>query len=286
MKVAYFGPEATNTHEATLKQFGNQSELLPLRTIGDVFLAVENGQVDFGVVPAENSLEGGVTFTLDMFGRPDMDDIMICAEIMLPISHHLMIAKADNTEIGDLKMIYSHPQAIGQCRQWLQVNAPKAEVQEASSTARAAQMVADNPGTAAIAPRLCAEFYGLKILNSDIQDADFNQTRFFVIYKQKPRWPMPVFNNGEEGQPVTALMISIKDRVGALYTVTSIFKRQSINLIRIESRPSKQKAWDYVFFIDIIGQPGQPHVAEALRELATETTWAKVLGWWTRSTKV
>jgi chorismate mutase/prephenate dehydratase len=254
-----------------------------MRTIADVFLAVENSEVDYGVVPAENTLEGGVTHTMEMFGRPDLDDIMICGEIMLPISHHLMISPDNNSRFEDIRLVISHPQSIGQSRNWLQANLPHAELQEVSSNARAAEIAAEKPEVAAISPRLCADVYGLKILASNIQDADFNQTRFFVIYKQRPRWPMPVLNARENGVPYTALMISIKDKVGTLHIVTGIFSRHDINLVRIESRPSRQKAWDYVFFIDIQGQPGQPHVAAALRELASETTWAKVLGWWTRS---
>ncbi len=281
MKVAYLGPAATFTHEAALKRFGNEADLKPMRSIADVFMAVEAGEVEFGLVPIENSLEGAVTYTLDMFGQPNLDDVVIVAEVLLPISHHLMMAEGGKLE--DIKLLYSHPQSIGQCRGWLRTNLPDIEIQEVSSNARAAELVGNQPEIAAIAPRLCADQYGLHILASDIQDADFNQTRFFVIYKQRPRWPLPVFENEEQGQPITALMISIKDRVGALHAVTGVFTRYQLNMNRIESRPSKQKAWDYVFFIDFVGQPSQPHVATALRELATETTWAKVLGSWIRS---
>jgi chorismate mutase/prephenate dehydratase len=202
---------------------------------------------------------------------------------MLPISHHLMAAPDGPGSLEEIKAVYSHPQSFGQCRDWLRNHLPDAEIIEVSSNARAAEIVAEEHHSAAIAPRLCAGYYGLRILQSDLQDAYFNQTRFFVIYKHKPRWPVPVFDPDEAGQPVTAIMISIKDRVGALHAVTGVFTKYGLNMNRIESRPSKQKAWDYVFFIEFDGQPTQTHVAAALRELATETTWAKVLGWWTRS---
>ncbi|MEI7554748.1 prephenate dehydratase [Candidatus Chlorohelix sp.] len=285
MKVGYLGPAATYTNEAALKQFGGEAELIPMRTIADVFLAVENSQLDYGVVPVENALEGGVTYTLDMFGRADLDEIMICAEIMLPIRSHLMVAQNGPKSFNEIKVVLSHPQALGQARGWLQNNLPEVEIVEETSTSRSAELVAGRADAAAIAPILCAEAYNLNVLASDLQDADFNQTRFFVIYKHRPRWPMPVLNNSSEGVPITAIMLSIKDKVGTLHAVTDIFMRYNINLVRIESRPSKQKAWDYVFFIDLQGQPGQPHVANALHELASETTWAKVLGWWNRSVK-
>ncbi len=277
IKVAYLGPEATFTHEAAVKKFGPAALYLPQATITDTFVKVASGEIDYGVAPVENSLEGAVTNTLDMFGRADLEDIKICDEIHLPITQNLLTHPEGPLALEDIRVVYSHWQALAQCRQWLQDNLPRAELQETKSTAAAAQIAAENKECAAISNRLAAEKYGLKIFQAGIQDADFNQTRFLVISRQ-----LTPHSSDGAGRPVTAIMLSIKDRVGALHAVTSVLLKYGLNLNRIESRPSKQKAWDYVFFIDFFGQPSQPSVASALKELASETVWVRVLGAWTR----
>lgn len=276
-RVAYFGPEATFTHEAAYKQFGADYQYLPQRIIPEVFAAVAGGEADFGVVPVENTLEGAVTHTLDMFGRSGMEEVKICDEIYLPIVQNLLTNPDGPQSLNAIKIVYSHPQALAQCRQWLQDNLPQAQLQEASSTAAAAQLALEKPDSAGISNRLAAERYGLRIFQESIQDADFNQTRFLVIARQE----IPYASEGQ-GRAVTALMLSIKDRVGALHAVTSVLLKHNLNMNRIESRPSKQKAWDYVFFIDFFGHPSEPNVAAALQELQSETVWVRVLGAWMR----
>ncbi|MBN9391792.1 MAG: prephenate dehydratase [Chloroflexi bacterium] len=278
-KIAYLGPAATYSHEAALKQFGPDAEYLPTRSIPDVFYATGRREVDFGIVPVENALEGSVTFTLDMFARPDPEiaELTISAELYLPIITNLLVGPEGPKTLSEIELVYTHPQPLGQSRVWLQQNLPHVEFQETSSTVRAAELALNNPKSAAISNRLTAELYGLQILAPAIQDADFNQTRFLVIgyppYEHRPN------HTGEE---TTAVMLSIKDRVGALHAITSIFVKYGLNMNRIESRPSKQKAWDYFFFIDFNGLPSQSNVAAALEELNDETTWVKVLGSWLR----
>jgi chorismate mutase/prephenate dehydratase len=276
-KVAYLGPEATFAHEAARKEFGKEAEFLPQRLIPDIFVAVAQGEADFGVVPVENSIEGAVTYTLDMFGRSGMERIKICDEIYLTVVQNLLTKPDGPQKLEDIKVVYSHPQGLAQCRQWLYNNLRQAQVRDSSSTAAAAQLAAEDPTCAAIANSLAAEKYGLRIFRPAIQDADFNQTRFLLIAKEET----PFISRGE-GREVTALMLSIKDRVGALHAVTSVLLKHNLNMNRIESRPSKQKAWDYVFFIDFFGHPSEPNVAAALEELQSETVWVRVLGAWTR----
>jgi chorismate mutase / prephenate dehydratase len=279
LKVAYLGPSATFTNEAALKQFGDSAEYLPLRAISDVFGAVTRKEVDYGIVPVENALEGVVTYTVDMFMRPDMQDIQVCAEIFLPISQNLMVSPDGAKTLSEIEIVYSHPQSFAQCQGWLRINLPQVETLEVTSNSRAAEMAKENPKSAAIGPSLAAEHYGLTLLAQDLQDADFNQTRFFVITHQERQLP----EAKREGLPVASVMISIKDSVGALHAVTQAFTRNNLNMNRIESRPSKQKAWDYMFFIEFVGHPDQPEVAAALAELEDETVSVRLLGKWFRN---
>jgi chorismate mutase / prephenate dehydratase len=278
LKVAYLGPSATFTNEAAIKHFGDTADYLPLRAISDVFGAVALQEADYGLVPVENALEGVVTYTVDMFMRPDMQNIQVCAEIFLPISHNFMVAPAGAKNLSEIEIVYSHPQSFAQCQGWMRTNLPNVETLEVTSNSRAAELAAQNLKSAAIGPRLAAQHYGLKIIAKDLQDADFNQTRFFVIAANTKSLP----ETSRNGLPVASVMISIKDRVGALHAVTSVFTRYNLNMNRIESRPSKQKAWDYVFFIEFVGHPDQPHVAAALAELEDETVSVRLLGKWFR----
>lgn len=279
-KIAFLGPAATYSHEAALKQFGPSAEFVPMRSIPDVFFATARREVDYGIVPVENSLEGSVTYTLDMFARPDPElaNLTISAELYLPIVTNLLVGPNGPQNLAEIKLVYSHPQPLAQSRGWLQQNLPHVEFQEASSTARAAELALENPRAGAISNRQTAEQYGLRIMAPAIQDADFNQTRFLIIGVQ----PYEETVVGQSGRATTGIMLSIKDRVGALHAITSIFVKYNLNMNRIESRPSKQKAWDYVFFIDFNGYPSQPNVAAALQELNNETSWVKVLGSWLR----
>lgn len=281
-KVAFLGPVATFSHEAAHKHFGPSAQFLPMRSIPDVFFATARHEVDFGIVPVENALEGAVTYTLDMFAQPDpqLADLTIEAEVHLPIIQNLLVAPDGPTRLEDITVVYSHPQALAQCRGWLLENLPHAELQEVLSTSRAAELARANPQAAGIGNRLAVEEYGVRVFASNLQDADFNQTRFLVIASRSVE-AVPM-EDGASGRYTTAVMLSIKDRVGALHAVTSVFTKYGLNMNRIESRPSKQKAWDYLFFIDFIGHPAQPPVAAALDELADETVWVKLLGSWRR----
>ena len=275
LRVAYFGVAASNTHAAAQKHFGAKATFVPTRTIADVFAMTERGETDFGVVPVENSIEGAVTHTLDMFSQ---SQLQICAEEEMPIAHHLLMraAKGVALDLSKVRAVYSHPQALGQCRNWLARYLPNATLLEASSTAHAAEMAArsEPPGAvAAIANALAAETYNLTMVRTDIQDIEDNQTRFLIIGREAA---------APTGSDKTGVMISIKDRVGALYDILSVFMRYGINLTRLESRPSKQKAWDYVFFIDFPGHPTDKNVAQALEHLQDVTVWVKVLGSWPR----
>jgi len=260
--IAYLGPQATFTHLAALKRFGQQVNYIACQSITDVFLEVERETADYGVVPIENSIEGAVTHTLDMF----MDaDLKICAQILLDVAHNLLA----NCPKAKIRRVYSNPQVFGQCRLWLQENLPEAERIEVSSTTRAAQLAAREKNSACIASSLAAKVYKLKIVARDIEDSPHNFTRFLVIGKDD----VPV-----TGQDKTSVMFSIKDRVGALHEMLLPFKKYGVNLTKIESRPSKRKAWDYYFFVDLQGHRDNPKVKKALAELENKCKFLKIMG--------
>lgn len=262
LTIAYLGPEATFTHLAALKRFGSQVNYLPANNISDVFLEVEREEADYGVIPIENSVEGAVTHTLDMFVD---SDLKICAQVILDVSHNLL-AKCPKEKI---KRVYSNPQVFGQCRIWLQENLPGAEEIEVSSTTRAAQIAAKEKNSACIASLLAAKVYKLKVIAADIEDSPHNITRFLVIGKND----VPATNNDR-----TSIMFSVKDKVGALYDMLLPFRKYSINLTKIESRPSKKKAWEYYFFVDLEGHTSSPKVKKALGELENKCAFLKILG--------
>lgn len=262
LKVAYLGPEATFTHLAAMKRFGSQIEYLPCNSISDVFVEVELGRADYGVIPIENSIEGAVTHSQDMF----MDsDLKICSQITLPVSHNLL----GNCPKNKIKHVYSNPQVFGQCRFWLQENLPHADTIEVSSTTRAAQIAAKTKDSACIASLLAAKVYKLKVVAADIEDSPHNITRFFVVGK---------IDVPETGKDRTSIMFSIKDKVGALHEMLLPFKKYKINLTKIESRPSKKRAWDYYFFVDLEGHRLNPRVERALAALESKCKFLKILG--------
>lgn len=262
LKIAYLGPRASFTHLAALKRFGSQVEYVPLDSIADVFLEVERDAADYAVVPIENSIEGAVSHTLDMFVDADLK---ICSQIILDVSHNLLA----NSALDKIRRIYSNPQVFGQCRIWLQENLPRVERIEVSSTTRAAQIAKKEKYSACIASTLAARVYQLKVLAADIEDSPHNVTRFLVIGKTD----VPKTSCDK-----TSIMFSIKDRVGALHDMLMPFKKYRINLTKIESRPSKKKAWDYYFFVDLEGHRDEPRVKKALLELETKCTFLKILG--------
>ena len=262
LKVAYLGPEATFTHLAALKRFGSQVEYIATNSITDVFLEVERDNADYGVVPIENSVEGAVSHTLDMFVD---SELKICSQTILDVAHHLLAGCPKNK----IKRIYSNPQVFGQCRIWLQENLAGVETIEVSSTTRAAQIAAKEKYSACIASSLAAKVYKLKVVASDIEDSPHNVTRFLIIGKTD------VLPTGDDR---TSIMFSIKDKVGALHDMLLPFRKYGINLTKIESRPSKKKAWDYYFFVDLDGHRDNSRIKRALLELENKCTFLKVLG--------
>jgi len=263
LRIAYFGPEATFTHLAAMKHFGRAADYVAAKTIADVFDDVEKGRADYGVVPIENSTEGVVNHTLDMFME---SDLAITAEREDRISHALMSSVG---EMKKIKTIYSHPQALAQCRRWLESHAPRVPTQAVASTADAASHAALDAAIGAVASPLAAEIYGLKIIASNIEDSKHNVTRFLIIGRKM---------SSASGRDKTSLLISIKDKVGALESILMAFKRERLNLTKIESRPTKKKAWEYVFFIDVEGHVADKPVKRVLERLKPHCVFLKVLG--------
>ena len=263
LKVAFLGPQATYTHVAAMRQFGLSAQLVPLKSISSIFDEVSRGRASYGVVPVENSNEGVVSHTLDMFMS---SDLKVIAEILLPISHDLLNLSG---EIGDVRKVISHPQAIGQCRDWLEENLPEIPLVDASSTANAAQQAAEDASVAAIASESAASLYGLRVIKNKIEDNPNNFTRFLVVGSEM---------QGPSGNDKTSIMFSVKDKAGVLYHMLEPFSKRDINLAKIESRPMKGKAWEYIFFLDMVGHVEDQKISGALEELKAHCQFLKVLG--------
>jgi chorismate mutase/prephenate dehydratase len=263
LRVAYFGPEATFTHLAGRQKFGHSAEFVPERSISDVFEEVDRGDVDYGVVPIENSTEGVVTHTLDMF----LDtDLKICAEIILEIKHNLLSYEGD---LSKVQRIYSHPHAVAQCRNWLRKHLPGVNIHEASSTAEAARMAAVDRDSAAIASEFAGQYYNLKTISNSIEDLHHNYTRFLVIGTEM---------GPKSGKDTTSIVYSVKDRPGILYEVLGHFAGRGINLSKIESRPLKERPWEYVFFAEMDGHITDKDIKDSLKDLEKDCLFVKVLG--------
>jgi chorismate mutase/prephenate dehydratase len=262
MTIAYLGPEATFTHQAAIKRFGSSLRYASQKTIGDVFTEVSKSRADYGVVPVENTTEGVVTHTLDMFVD---SELKIVSQIILRVQQCLL----SNSAQSKIAKLYGHPQSLAQCRGWVQNHLPRVEIIETSSNARSAELAAKEKNTAAIAGILAAEKYKLNVLEQDIQDNAANATRFLVLGRQC---------SPPTGSDRTSLMVSITDKVGALHHALASFRRYKINLTKIESRPSKRKAWEYFFFIDCDGHVQDRKVASAIKVLGDHCNFIKVLG--------
>lgn len=262
LTIAYFGPEATNTHQAARNKFGASVAYVPQVSIADVFDIVARGNADYGVVPIENSTEGAVNHTLDVFME---SDLRICAQILMKIENHL-VAKISREQI---RKLYSHPQVFGQCRNWLRQNLSTVDLVEVSSTPRAAELASKDPVAGAITGKMAAEAYGLSVLEPSIQDIANNTTRFLVIGHN----PSP-----PTGDDRTSVMFCVQDKPGALFAALEPFNRLRISMSKIESRPSKRKAWEYFFFVDVDGHDTEPKLQDALAELEKHCTFTKVLG--------
>jgi len=263
LPVAYLGPPATFTHQAAALHFGSSARFVPKQSITEIFDAVEKGQAEFGVVPVENSSEGSVNLTLD---RLIDSTLLITGEILLEITHHLL---SRAPELSAIRTVCSHPQALAQCRQWLAVNLPDAAIAETSSTVAAAERAASDSTAGAIASELAAQLSGLPILWSRIEDNPLNSTRFLVVGRH-PASP--------SGKDKTSILCSIKHEVGALAKFLEPFARHGLNLTKIESRPTKRRPWEYVFFVDFEGHQATPPVQVALVEVREHCLFLKILG--------
>lgn len=262
-KVAYLGPRATFTHMACMQKFGSSAQYVPVNSIKEVFSEVERGRANFGVVPIENTTEGVVNHTLDMFID---SNLLIYGEVLQEVSHHLL---SKSGVLEDVKKIYSHPHAIAQCRNWLETNLPLVPVAEVASTARAAEMCMEEPSSAAIASELAGQLYGLKVIKARIEDNLNNVTRFLVLSQKPPE---------RTGKDKTSLMLSVKDKVGALYDLLRPFASHGLNMTKIESRPSRRKAWEYIFFVDVEGHIEEERVKRAVEEITPRCLFLKILG--------
>ena len=263
LKVVYLGPKATFTHQAALEYFGFSAQYISCSTIRDVFLEVESGRADYGIVPVENTIEGIVNYTLDMFLE---SELLISGEVILPINLHLLSTEEN---LKDIKKIYSHRHAIGQSRNWIEKNAPHVQIVEVDSTAKACEIALEESGVGAIASEVASYTYHLNILARNIQDGGSNYTRFLVISKRDVK---------PTGNDKTSLLFAVRDEVGALYKALESFYKYGINLTKIESRPSKRKIWDYVFFVDLEGHREEEAVKKAIEELKKRSQMIKILG--------
>ncbi len=262
MTIAYFGPEATFTHQAAVRRFGSSLTYSSQKTIPDVFSEVSKRGADYGVVPVENSTEGVVTHTLDMFVD---SELKIVSQIVLKVQQCLM----SNSPQAKIRKLYVHPQSLAQCRGWIQRHLPQAEIVETSSNARSAELATKEKFAAAIGGALAAEKYKLNLLAEGIQDNAANATRFLVLGRQC---------SPPTGDDRTSLMISVADKAGALHEAIAAFRKQKINMTKIESRPSKRKAWEYFFFIDCAGHYQDAKVAKAIKLLGAHCNFVKILG--------
>lgn len=268
LAVAFLGPEGTFTQQAAYKHFGHAICATPLPAIDEIFRAVESGACQYGVVPVENSTEGVITHTLDSFLH---SSLFIAGEVSLRIHHNLMSSAGS---LDDIATVYSHQQSLAQCREWLDRFMPKAERIAVSSNAEAARLASVSPGAAAIAGEVAAELYGIGILERNIEDEPDNTTRFLVVGR------VPV---GPTGGDKTTLLLAINNDPGALHGMLEPFARHGISLSKIESRPSRRAAWDYVFFVDIEGHRDDAPVSAALGDLTRHATLLKVLGSYPRA---
>jgi chorismate mutase/prephenate dehydratase len=268
LNIAFLGPEGTFTQAAAIKHFGHSVHTQPFGAIPDVFREVEAGTCQYGVVPVENSTEGVISHTLDMFLS---SPLFICGEVTLRINHNLMSAAED---LGAVRAVYSHSQSLAQCRGWLDRHLPKAERIAVGSNAEAARLVRDRPDAAAIAGETAAELYGLRLLARNIEDEPGNTTRFLVIGRQAV---------APSGNDKTSLLLSTKNEAGGLHRLLSPLAAHGVSMTRIESRPSRRGIWDYVFFVDIEGHQEDSRVAQALADLERAAAMYKVLGSYPRA---
>ena len=262
LKIAYLGPEGTWTHQAALNKFGQSVAYLPCANFAEVFEEVARRRADYGVVPIENSTEGAVNHTLDLFADSPLH---ICSQILLRIENALLA----NCRKEEIEVIYSHPQVFGQCRNYILKNFPQVPLIECSSTTQAAAQAAKNPRAAAMGGMLAGKLHNLAVLDKSIQDSATNTTRFLVLSERT----CPPTGNDR-----TSIMFSVRNEPGSLYNALAPFNRFSINMSKIESRPSKRRDWEYFFFVDMLGHCEETELVSALEELKKHCSFVKILG--------
>lgn len=263
LSIAYLGPQATFSHLAGIKGFGESARYYPKKCIEGVFKAVEKNSANYGIVPVENSIEGTVNTTLDMLVQTDL---RVTDEILLRVSHHLLSLSKD---IRKIKKVYSHPQPVAQCNSWLRENLAGVKVQEVFSTARASELAARYPTSAAIAGEAASQTYKLNILARGIEDRTDNVTRFLVIGHEVSQ---------KSGKDKTSLLFGVKDKPGALFNILNHFAKNKINMTRIESRPLKNKKWEYLFFVDIEGYYKDHRIEKAIKATKKSCLFLKIIG--------
>ncbi len=270
LRIGYLGPGGSFSHTAAMLKFGQSVEYEPLTDIASIFDEVSKGHCDLGLVPVENTMGGGVIETLDALID---SDVKVCAEVLMAIHHNLLA----NCSLDEIEVIYSKPEVFAQCRKWLSATFKDAQTVAVASTAKAAQMAANEPKAAAIGSRIAAELYGLKVVYENIEDIANNVTRFLIIGREDAR---------RTGEDKTAILFSTAHKAGALADVLDIFKKYEINLTNIESRPSKKRQWEYYFFMDFLGHRTDKKIQEGLEESRKHCLQLSILGSFPRATEL
>jgi len=270
LRIGYLGPGGSFSHTASMLKFGQSVEYEPLADITSIFDEVSKGHCDLGLAPVENTMGGGVIETLDALID---SDVKVCAEVLMAIHHSLL----GNCSLEEIEKIYSKPEVFAQCRNWLSATFKEAQTVPVASTARAAQIAADEPRAAAIGSNVAAELYGLRIICENIEDIANNVTRFLVISREDAK---------PTGEDKTAILFSTAHKAGALADVLDVFKRYEINLTNIESRPSKKRQWEYYFFVDLLGHRTDKNVQDGMEEARKHCLQLSILGSFPRATEL
>ena len=270
LRIGYLGPAGSFSHTAAMLKFGQSVEYEPLADIRSIFDEVGKGHCDLGLAPVENTMGGGVIETLDALVD---SDVKVCAEVLMAIHHNLL----GNCALEDFEKVYSKPEVFAQCRNWLSATFKEAKTIPVASTAKAAQLAAEEPRAAAIGSSIAAELYGLRIICENIEDNANNVTRFLVISKEDAK---------PSGEDKTALVFSTSDKPGALSDVLDVFKQYGINMTKVESRPSRKKQWEYYFLVDILGHRTDNNIREGLEESRRHCLQLSILGSFPRATEL
>jgi len=270
LRIAYLGPGGSFSHTAAMLKFGQSVEYESVTDIKSIFEEVSKAHCDLGIAPVENTMGGGVIETLDALID---SNVKVCAEVLMEIHHNLM----GNCSLQEIEKIYSKPEVFAQCRNWLSATFKDAQTIPVASTAKAAQLAAEEPRAAAIGSSIAAELYGLRIVCENIEDTTNNVTRFLIISKEDAR---------PTGEDKTAMLFSTAHKAGALADVLDVFKRYGINMTNIESRPSRKRQWEYYFFVDFLGHRTEKHIQEGMEESRKHCLQLSVLGSFPRATEL